>query len=395
VSWLRAEANFYDETGANNTFASGTTSFTAGEVGSAFLFDGTANANHVSATTNAFPTGNAARTVEGWVRFDNVGLHPYQAVFAYGGTTANTLFAVALQSGNLIVDYQFASLSGPTITQGAVYHLAATYASGTVTLYLNGSQVAQGAAALNTTAGTQLTIGQNPSGVPTWTNTDMAGFVDELTIYNRALTPAEIQAINASGPQGKYAPCALGLIRCGNVCIDPKSNPAFCGASGTCTGASAGTACSGGQLCVSSACITPTNSQYTILTTGSLTNLTGPGNGCTAQGEYQNNCSAPFGFTWTDTGSGPLLSVSISFNLQGSCAAPNTQHAVTLNGMLIGAFANTISGCACGQQPVMINVAPQSGAYVVGGSNTLIVASSCCEGINNASGTLATVSVTY
>jgi hypothetical protein len=189
--------------------------------------------------------------------------------------------------------------------------------------------------------------------------------------------------------------CGGGLVNCGGTCVDPLLDAAHCGAFGTCVGPSAGMACGGGQICAFGGCFTPTTATYDILTSGSLVNIFGPGgNGCSGSGEYQNNCAAPFGFSWTDTGSGPVLAVSVDFLLQGSCAAAGTQHAVTLNGVLVGSFANTLPGCSCSTQSVTLTpftLAP----YVVGGTNTLLISSSTCEGLNNQSGVLATVSVQY
>lgn len=48
--------------------------------------------------------------------------------------------------------------------------------------------------------------------------------------------------------------CATGLIRCGDVCIDPASDASFCGASGDCAGANAGAACGQGRVCANGAC---------------------------------------------------------------------------------------------------------------------------------------------
>lgn len=51
--------------------------------------------------------------------------------------------------------------------------------------------------------------------------------------------------------------CAAGLVQCGTSCVDPKSNPSFCGASAGCGVAdagSAGTACVSGQVCSAGTC---------------------------------------------------------------------------------------------------------------------------------------------
>ncbi len=50
------------------------------------------------------------------------------------------------------------------------------------------------------------------------------------------------------------AMCPAGTIDCGGSCIDPRSNRMHCGASGTCMGASAGAACASGEVCVNSRC---------------------------------------------------------------------------------------------------------------------------------------------
>jgi hypothetical protein len=203
LSWYKAEGNFLDTLGANDGAASGLVGFAPGEVGSAFLFDGTSNGNNVTATSNGFPTGNADRTVEGWVRFDDVNRHPYQAVFAYGAPNGGAEFGVALQQGQLLVDFQYGAVVGPVLTQGQLYHFAAEYSGGVVSLYVNGALAAQGAIGIYTTPGTPLTIGQSPNAVPTWGDSEMVGLVDELTFYGRALSPAEIQGIYAAGMFGK------------------------------------------------------------------------------------------------------------------------------------------------------------------------------------------------
>ncbi len=48
--------------------------------------------------------------------------------------------------------------------------------------------------------------------------------------------------------------CAENLIACAGGCVDPMSNPEYCGASDDCQGANAGNACSDGEVCVSGVC---------------------------------------------------------------------------------------------------------------------------------------------
>ena len=67
-------------------------------------------------------------------------------------------------------------------------HLAATYDGTTVRLYVNGAQVASRAVTGNLISSTgALRIGGN-----TIWGEYFSGLIDEVRIYNRALTPAEI-----------------------------------------------------------------------------------------------------------------------------------------------------------------------------------------------------------
>ena len=43
--------------------------------------------------------------------------------------------------------------------------------------------------------------------------------------------------------------CPSGQVACGGTCVSPLTDRAHCGASGDCTGASAGAACGSGQEC--------------------------------------------------------------------------------------------------------------------------------------------------
>ena len=48
--------------------------------------------------------------------------------------------------------------------------------------------------------------------------------------------------------------CQTGLVGCDGVCVDPKTDHAHCGATGDCTGDSAGSACGDGELCSAGKC---------------------------------------------------------------------------------------------------------------------------------------------
>ncbi len=66
--------------------------------------------------------------------------------------------------------------------------------------------------------------------------------------------------------------CAAGQVMCNGSCIDPLTDASFCGASGYCTGASAGSVCPAAQTCVAGAC-TPPPCTWTELWTAPLSSL--------------------------------------------------------------------------------------------------------------------------
>ncbi len=86
--------------------------------------------------------------------------------------------------------------------------------------------------------------------------------------------------------------CPGSLVKCGNSCVDPVNNPNFCGASGTCTGASAGSVCTGDTVCVASQC--------QLLCPGSLVKC---GNACVDAQNNPNFCGASGTCTNANAGS--------------------------------------------------------------------------------------------
>ena len=84
--------------------------------------------------------------------------------------------------------------------------------------------------------------------------------------------------------------CTPPLVKCGNRCIDPRTDDQFCGASGACTGSNDGTDCTAAQVCL--------NGQCTGCTGGDCT----PPNG----GDYTGEGTAPT----RCLGGGPVLDLN-------------------------------------------------------------------------------------
>ena len=90
-------------------------------------------------------------------------------------------------------------MSGPTASPvNAWTHVALTYDGATLRLFVNGTQVATRATTgtIQTTDNPLWIGGNSPYGEY------FHGLIDEVRVYNRALTQADIQAdMNSSGPQ--------------------------------------------------------------------------------------------------------------------------------------------------------------------------------------------------
>jgi concanavalin A-like lectin/glucanase superfamily protein len=205
ISWWRGDGNALDSVGANSGSDDGAVTYVAGVVGQAFHFDGS---SYVTAPATDLPLGDADRTIELWGRIDVAYTTPIEGLFAgYGswGTPdgTNEMLVYADPVNSLVYSQWGESLTAPTVAStNTWFHFAFTLSAGTSTLYVNGSSAAvDSSLAVNTPSGAVF-IGAYPN-PPDGTPEGLTGDVDELSIYSRALTGAEIQAIYSAGGLGK------------------------------------------------------------------------------------------------------------------------------------------------------------------------------------------------
>jgi hypothetical protein len=202
LSWWPGDDNAADLVGSNGGTLNGNVGYYQGQVGDAFQFDGT---DYVSAPTTGLPTGNADRTIEMWVKVN--AFATTESFFAgYGnfGSTEETYQVGTLEDGTLFFSQWGQSFNGPALQAGKWYHVAVTSVGNAETLYLNGVSVATGSLTLNTPTGSSLYIGRIPGALGDTRQLD--GEVDEVSVYNRALSATEIDAIYQAGDDGKRKP---------------------------------------------------------------------------------------------------------------------------------------------------------------------------------------------
>lgn len=195
ISWWKAESNSNDSLGTNNGVLSGTT-FVLGKIGQSFNFNGISD--YIQTATNGFPTGNSNRTIELWVKI-NLFLanipdphSPLESFFVgYGNFGSGSQTYQLGTAGNVLYFSSWGpALFGPSLQAGIWYHVAVTNEGNNVTLFLNGTSVATGVLTINTASSNNFYMGRIPGALGDTRR--LNGLIDEIIIYNRALTPLEI-----------------------------------------------------------------------------------------------------------------------------------------------------------------------------------------------------------
>lgn len=206
VAHWRGENNALDSIGGNHGVVAGGTDYAQGVVGSAFRFNGTDTSMvNVSHSPSLDITG--AITMSAWINLSS--LAGYSEILFKGdqnGTPGVQSYALEVTPAGAVTVVLFGS-SGDIfttapglITAGQWYHLAATWDGSTssqdnVKLYRNGSLIqswTKNSALASTTQ--SLTIGSHKG----LNNTN--GLIDEVAIYNRALSAEEIRRVTSSAP---------------------------------------------------------------------------------------------------------------------------------------------------------------------------------------------------
>ena len=198
VSWWRAEGAASDWVSGNNGTLSGDTVFGAGASGQGFVFDGNADGIQLGNPPNLRFQN---LTIEAWIKRASAtvsSLTNNEAAFvSYGnGGYGFTLF----DNGNLSLTRVGVSsvIVAAGLTDTLWHHVAVTRSNSVVVFYVDGT--AYPAAAYNPTFTFTSTIG---IGVANNLAYNFYGSMDEVAVYNRALTATEIQTIYNARAAGK------------------------------------------------------------------------------------------------------------------------------------------------------------------------------------------------
>ena len=213
VSWWTANNTAADAMGLNNASLTGV-SYATGEVGQAFSFDGADDSANVADSSSLAFTQSF--TIEGWIKVNGLPTNYNFGSIMFRGDDRGGLDPYSLgvePNGNLSFQIT-AAVHAPTSIQtplaiGQWTHVAATLddATGLMSLYVNGALAAQSTTDVRPFANLDPTqnpaVGIGNSNDPTSYNVPFNGLIDELSVYNRALTPGEVLGIDKAANSGK------------------------------------------------------------------------------------------------------------------------------------------------------------------------------------------------
>ncbi|HLX69591.1 MAG TPA: LamG-like jellyroll fold domain-containing protein [Verrucomicrobiae bacterium] len=227
VGWWRGESNALDSAGTNNgTYSNGVT-FVSGQVGLAFNFDGTNGKVTIPDSSVLKPTN---LTIEAWVKFNylnstNTGRSPVGEQFIvekpsainYDGFTlykirdTNTeqdyfVFGVNSSTGT---GWPIQADSAEFIQTNVWYHIAGVRGPNYIQLYTNGVLAASNSVSFQQSYGNYpLFFGSSGGTIDGTWDGKLNGSLDEVSLYNRALSANEIMWIYEAGTN-RYGKCTL------------------------------------------------------------------------------------------------------------------------------------------------------------------------------------------
>ena len=184
-------ANDFSTSGNNGTFSAGT--YVAGKFGKAFSFDGS---GAVLASDSGLPVGNSDRTISFWLK--TASTNSDITMFSYGSDGEDKFFSIVLDGNGM--PYIF-GLGSPLISYTSVnnnlWHLiTVTHTSTSTKIYIDAILDVDYVATFNTVSSGDLSIGGDQL-----YNSNFVGLLDQVMIYNRALSADEVKSMYESNSE--------------------------------------------------------------------------------------------------------------------------------------------------------------------------------------------------
>lgn len=209
VAWYPGEGDANDIQGTNHGTLQDGALTVNGKVGQTFQFDG--QNDYVSTPLDIRPQALPEMTWEAWIYPIRINFGGRQAIFSIDDGEHDR--GLIIQAGST----EFGVFTGGGIwhVSGAEsyqwQHIAVVYTSSDIQFYKNGTLFSRGSPEGYQTSTSTMYFGGNPV-----FNEYFQGNIDELSVYNRALSANEILAIYNAGSAGKCKP--------GEEVLDPDIN---------------------------------------------------------------------------------------------------------------------------------------------------------------------------
>ncbi len=205
VALWSGEGSGKDAAGGNHGELQGGAGYAPGKVGQAFALRAVGDV--LTAPTANLPAGAEDRTITCWVNVTSFIPGAEASIAGYGNFgSGGQVFAIYFDNRpehQLSFSAWGGALAGPSVDTGRWHFVAVTSKANLVTLYLDGVKVASRTMTFDTPAGTVFRIGQidQPDCLRQFN-----GLIDEVAIYNRALSAEEIQTICQDQNDGELPP---------------------------------------------------------------------------------------------------------------------------------------------------------------------------------------------
>ena len=187
--------------GNDASFVGNATWTVNGKRGIGTSYDGSGDYLNLGSFTDL--DGATAFTVSAWFKTDDLSFSSYDGLFARGSSAQRAPWIYGLQ-GSSVIRFQFETTTGgqhdctkdtATLTQGVWHHAVFVWNGSTCVVYTDGvsgtSDATSGSVLVNTDGSNY--IGKTP------TLAEWDGLIDEMRIYNRALSATEAQDLYRSG----------------------------------------------------------------------------------------------------------------------------------------------------------------------------------------------------
>ena len=210
TNWWGGDGNGADMQGTDDGILVGNTTYGTGMVGQAFSFDGAGDyVQMADVATGDFGAGPF--TVDFWLHANAMAAGANYYLLGKSHPDGGQGWDLRLQDSTINVigvngwPAQYNFRTEPIINTGQWHHAAMVSDGTTVELYVDGELTGSISRQAISTASNPFRLGFTTN----YGGAAFNGLLDEVEIFDRALTPAEVRAIFSAGREGKCRTCAV------------------------------------------------------------------------------------------------------------------------------------------------------------------------------------------